>query len=153
MFLVVVAKSVVLINTQENRPLKDGTRKTYTKGKAMRNFKVLIDDFRDDNDEHQLPRMDLIIRNNKAYELVKPILKNLDFVLYADHDLGIDFNTCEYERNGYKILMDMIEAGIYPVAVYVITANPVGRHNIELALHHEGYRMDNETVRWTRVNP
>jgi hypothetical protein len=111
-------------------------------------YKILIDDMRDDSGQCNLPRMDLIIRNPRAYDLVKPLLKANAFVLYSDHDLGLTPDS-HYERTGYQILMDMFQSGIYPIIVHVITANPVGRKNIEAALRSEGYSV-NGIGEWSR---
>lgn len=69
-------------------------------------------------------------------------------VLFADHDLGTT-PDCHYERNGYQLIMDLFKDGIYPVMVRVITANPVGRKNIEAALMAEGYSV-NGIGEWSR---
>jgi hypothetical protein len=59
--------------------------------------------------------------------------------LYIDHDLGLDPKGGEYE-NGYKVICWAIENGCLPPNVQIVSSNPVGRGNIEAALHQEGYR-------------
>jgi hypothetical protein len=119
----------------------------------MNAFKILIDDMRNDGhdnliDDTGLPPMDLIIRTPVMFQTLKPILKNIDFVLFLDHDLGLDLN-CHYNKNGYQILMEMFDDKIYPLIVKVITSNPVGRQNIYAALRAEGY-SSNGIGEWTR---
>lgn len=111
-------------------------------------YKILIDDMRMDGCEFNLPRMDLIIRNNKALDLVRPLLKSVKIVLYLDHDLGCTPDL-ELEKNGYQILMELFQHDIYPVIVHIITANPVGRKNIVAGLRSFGYSI-NGIGEWTR---
>lgn len=111
-------------------------------------LKIMIDDTRDDNYRYNLPKMDLIIRDNKALDFIKPRLKCVDIVLFLDHDLGMT-EDARLEKDGYHILMDLFRDGIYPIMVRVITSNPVGRKNIESALRSEGYET-NGIGEWSR---
>lgn len=114
-------------------------------------LKILIDDLRADGSiigsTLNLPTMDLIIRNGKTFNFLKPILKRADIILFLDHDLSIIDGVLE--KNGYQLLCEMFADGIYPVLVRVITSNPVGRQNIYAALRHEGYEA-NGLDEWSR---
>lgn len=53
-------------------------------------------------------------------------------LLYIDHDLG-------EERSGYDLITWMLERGIRPMLVHIVSSNPVGRENIARALDNAGY--------------
>jgi len=85
---------------------------------------LLIDDERD-------LKCDVIARSEKA---AKPLLA-LDIweCVCFDHDLGLSSAT------GYRIMKWMLEEGIRPKQIQLVTANPVGKDNMEKLLIANNY--------------
>jgi hypothetical protein len=114
-------------------------------------YKILLDDMRSDGmipNGTNLPMMDLIIRTPAMFDSLIPILMTIEFVLFLDHDFGLD-DKCHYAKDGYKMLMEMFDLKIFPHMIKLVTANPVGRKNIEAALRQTGYNC-NGIGEWTR---
>lgn len=103
-------------------------------------MKILIDDIRN------IEGMDIIIRNYEHAKMITPLLfYNNEIHLFLDHDLG-------GEKTGYHFICYLIENALtwaeedykvhsfMPTRVTIVSANPVGRQNIERALNNFGYR-------------
>ena len=91
----------------------------------MNEFHLLIDDFREFDVDH----IAKTAREGLAALAEYPVTH-----LYLDHDLG-DVG----EPTGYDVLNMALHRGILPANVMLVTANPVGRENMERALENAGY--------------
>ena len=84
---------------------------------------VLIDD------ERYLKEADLIVRNYQSalnfLDMIDMSNEHIEGIL-LDHDLGDD----DPSKNGYSLLVQMLDNGIYPNWIKVVSSNPVGRDNI-----------------------
>ena len=102
-------------------------------------MRVLIDDVR------SFDSMDETLRTpQEARDFISKHGKEID-TLFIDHDLGSE------KDDGYKILSDMFENGIFPKTVLMVSANPVGIANMTRALEYYGYRRGWTPVRYTRM--
>jgi hypothetical protein len=86
---------------------------------------LLIDDVRN------LPGMDIICRNYSSGLGVCYYFHDID-KLYIDHDLG-------EEKNGYQLIVELLDNGYCPKKVQIVSSNPVGVKNISEALIDAGY--------------
>jgi hypothetical protein len=86
---------------------------------------LLIDDLRD------IPADAIARTPETARKLLEALRSELTCVGF-DHDLGT-------EETGYDILTWALERYILPLNVQLVTANPVGRSKMALALKNSGY--------------
>ena len=87
---------------------------------------VLVDDLRE-------IKADVVFRNFEAAYHFGPLINWEKVTLYLDHDLGSEGST-----TGYHFLTLLLENGMYPQDVIVVSSNPVGCDNIARALISSG---------------
>lgn len=93
-------------------------------------LKVLVDD------ERNIRGMDVIFRKPSVFWMTfgtTSLFFSKNWELWLDHDLG------EGEENGLELLKTLANANLLPKSIILVSANPVGRKNMRLLLHDEGY--------------
>lgn len=84
---------------------------------------------------------DLVIRSFDDF-IIKSKSFPDNFTLFIDHDLGTD----EFDKNGYFAIKHLFNINKTPKQVFIVSANPIGKANIESVLVYD-FKMKKITER------
>ena len=90
-------------------------------------------------DDERVLGCDIVVRNAAVARVVLTLMYGKIEGVCFDHDLGPG-------ETGYDVLCWAIQGGTIPRLVQLVTANPVGRKQMQQALVQAGYKPDPEVA-------